>query len=86
MIYELYRMGKTRAKDTYLTHASSLVNARKKAMGLYTGKAILIIRSSNVTRTECGYVAKNGDGFFYRNLEDRMISGLKADGTVIRYG
>lgn len=82
MKYELYRMGKTRMGDTYLTFATSLVNARKRAMELYTGTAILIKRVSKTSETDSGYVAENSDGFYYRNLETREIYTLKADGTV----
>lgn len=85
MRYQLYRMEKNREDDRYLTFATTIDNARKRALELYTGKPIMIKRVSDSNETDVGYIAMNNDGFYYHNLERRTKQFLRSDGTLIQY-
>lgn len=92
MTYELYYPDKE-----WICSADTLKEARAKAMKKYKGSSVYIykrgrnqmyypLRSSlPLMKHPIGYVSKNYSGFFYNNLEKKIIQYLKKDGSTYPY-
>lgn len=91
MLYDLFTSDRR-----YFGSKGTLNEARILAMDWYDGKPIYVYRvkqrdvlmspeSIRKLSTPIGYVTKNSDGFYYRNLEKRIVQYLKKDGSAYRY-